>query len=412
MKKTIIVLGASILILLLSAELKNSQAQSSAQFIYGAVTTTANHTFTGPIRWGTEEVLWSDIFNSTKSGNDYLPYFSHLNNNKIVVIEDARSGELLNIEVDRTFMQIHTFECQFGDISSLEVISNSRVDLQMKNNFVYRLKNGSNDVGATIRIMDEKNGLVKISWDEVKKVEFMDSPADMPDRFGDPLSGTVYTAESEYSGQIEWDQDERLTTDVLNGDRDGEDLGIPFGTIHSIIKLQDGSKVVMVTGEEFILTGSNDVNSENRGIAVTVEGIGRIMIPWEQFIKVTFNPTIRYEGPSYHDFEVAESLRGAVFTTTGEALWGGIVYDLDEAFDTEFLQGKSMETEYQIPFRNISSIMPLDDRSSLILLTGGEKLTLGSMQDVTRANDGILIIGDDSPLIKIGWEEVLEVRFK
>jgi hypothetical protein len=292
------------------------------------------------------------------------------------------------------------------------VVSDLRVDLQMKNNFVYRLKNGSNDVGATIRIMDEKEGLVKLPWDAIKRVEFMDSPVDLPDRFGDPLTGTVYSAEGEFKGQIEWDQDERLTTDVLNGDNDGEDMGIPFGTIHSIVKFQEGSQVVMVTGEEFILTGSNDVNNENRGIVVTVEGIGRIKIPWDQFIKVTFDPDIRYEGPAYNDFPVAESLRGTVFTRSGQTLWGGIVYDLDEAFDTEFLQGKSMEIEYQIPFRNVGSIVPLDDQSSQIQLMSGEKLTLGNMQDVSRANDGILIIGDDSSRVKISWDEVLEVRFK
>lgn len=411
MNKIIVCLRAFAMFLPFTIMLQEGYTQSSAHFLFGIVTTTDQHSYAGPIRWGTEEVMWTDIFNSTKSGNDYLQYLQYLNN-KVVVVTDAKGRDMFSIEVEDVFRQIHTYECQFGDIRSIQVISDSRIDLQMKNNFIYHLKNGSNDVGTTVRIFDIKEGLIKLPWDDIKRVEFVDSPAELSARFGEPLIGTVHTVLGEFTGQIEWDQDERLTTDLLNGEKDGEDMEIPFGSIRSIVKHLEGSQVILITGEEFILSGSNDVNSENRGVVVTVEGIGRISVQWDQFIKVTFDPSIRYEGPTYSDFPVAESLRGTVFTRTGQTLWGGIVYDLDEAFDTEFLQGKSMEIEYQIPFRNISSIMPLDDQSSQIQLISGERLTLGNMQDVSGSNDGILIIGDDSSLIKLGWDEVLEVRFK
>ncbi len=412
MKNSITSSRVIFLLLLFTGVLNAGFAQPLNHYLFGVITTKDGLSYTGPIRWGNEEVMWTDLFNSTKSGNDYLPYFSRLDNNKVVVIEDARGGELLNIEVDQAFMQIHTFECQFGDIRSLEVISDSRVDLQLKNNFIYHLKNGSNDVGATLRIIDKKEGQVKLTWDDIKKVEFMDAPAELTERFGNPLTGTVYTMLGEFTGQIEWDQDERLASDVLNGYNDDEKMGVLLGTIHSIIKQREGSQVILVTGEEFMLTGSNDVNKENRGIVVTIEGIGRIKIPWDQFIKATFDWNTTHEGPTRCDFPEIESLRGIVFTRGGQTLSGGIVYDLDEAFDAEFLQGKTGNIEYQIPFRNISSIMPLDDLSAQISLKSGEKLILGNMQDVSRANDGILIIGDDASLVKISWDEVLEVRFK
>jgi hypothetical protein len=140
--------------------------------------------------------------------------------------------------------------------------------------------------------------------------------------------------------------------------------------------------------------------------------MGRIKVPWNAFIKVIFDGNVIYEGPGYNDFPAPESLKGSVYTKTGQVLWGGIVYDLDEAFDTEFLQGKSGEIEYQIPFRNIQSVVLVDGQSSEILLKNGTKLTLGGMQDVSGQNDGILIIGDTSSLTRIGWDEVMEVRFK
>ncbi len=385
--------------------------QSSGYYLFGIVTTTDNHSYTGPIRWGNEEVFWTDIFNSTKTGRDYLQHLVQ-NNNTMLSIENKDHQELLTVQVDDAFSQIHTFECQFGDIQSIQVISNSRVDLQLKNNFVYHLKNGSNDVNTTIRVIDENSGLIKVPWDNIDRVEFLDAPADFSDRFGDPLTGTVQTTQGSFTGQIEWDQDERLTTDILNGDAEHEEMGLPFGTIRSIIKHQEGSQVVMVTGDEFLLTGSNDVDSRNRGIIVTINGLGRIKIPWEAFIRVIFDKDVVYAGPGYNDFPEPETLKGTVFDKNDQIFWGAIVYDLDEAFDTEFLQGKSEEIEYQIPFWNIRSVTPMDDESSGVLLKNGEKLILSNMQDVSHRNEGILIFEDISSIIKIDWGEVMEVQFK
>ncbi len=411
MKKIITLRKALLPIILAVGFAGNGFAQTSSPFLFGIVTTADHQTYTGPIRWGNEEVMWTDIYNSTKTDNDYLQNLKQINN-KVLIIQDEDQSELLSIEVNDALSQIHTFECQFGDIRSLSVISNARVDLRLRNNFVYHLRNGSNDVGTTIHILDGREGHVRLSWDQIRNVEFMDSSPDLKDRFGDPLTGTVYSTQGEFSGQIEWDQDERLTTDILNGDDESEEMELPFGTIRSIVKEKEGSQVVLVTGNEFFLTGSNDVNSENRGIIVTIIGLGRVEVPWIAFVKVIFNEDVAFEGPGYHDFAAAEALKGTVYNKKGEAVSGGIVFDMDEAFDTEFLQGKSGEIEYQIPFRNIASVVPLDEKSSEVMLTNGKTLTLSNMQDVSRANNGILIFEDTSSLIKINWADVMEVRFR
>lgn len=411
MKKNAYFFRSFILVIFSAFFANEAFSQSSIHFLYGCVTTTGNQTYTGPIRWGDEEVLWTDIFNSTKTANDYLQYLKKISN-KVLVIESENQRELLSIEVDDAFSQIHTFECRFGDIRSLQVISSMRVDLRLKNDFVYHLRNGSNDVGTELQVLDENLGRVKLPWDKIRKVEFMEAKTASTEWFGEPLTGTVHTIRGTFSGQIEWDQDERLTTDILNGETENEKMGIPFGTIRSIIKQEDGSQVVMATGDEYLLRGSNDVNSDNRGIIVTIKGLGRVEVPWEAFVKVIFNDDIPFEGLGYTDFSAAEPLKGTVYTRQGTVLSGGIVFDMDEAFDTEFLQGKSNEIEYQIPFRNVATIVPLDERSSEITLQNGEKLTLGNMQDVSRANDGVLIYQDTSSLIKINWFDVMEIRFR
>jgi len=40
--------------------------------LYGTVTTTSDHEYTGLLRWGTEEAFWDDLFNSAKGDLPYL----------------------------------------------------------------------------------------------------------------------------------------------------------------------------------------------------------------------------------------------------------------------------------------------------------------------------------------------------
>jgi hypothetical protein len=47
-----------------------SAAQSVDGYLYGKVYTDQN-TYEGALRWGTEEVFWTDLFNASKRNNDY-----------------------------------------------------------------------------------------------------------------------------------------------------------------------------------------------------------------------------------------------------------------------------------------------------------------------------------------------------
>ena len=48
-----------------------AQAQDTG-FLYGKVTTIDNKEYTGAIRWGKEEVYWTDMFNASKEENENL----------------------------------------------------------------------------------------------------------------------------------------------------------------------------------------------------------------------------------------------------------------------------------------------------------------------------------------------------
>lgn len=47
-----------------------TSAQETSGYIYGTITT-YNSSYTGQIRWGTEEAYWNDLFNSEKVGDEY-----------------------------------------------------------------------------------------------------------------------------------------------------------------------------------------------------------------------------------------------------------------------------------------------------------------------------------------------------
>jgi len=408
MKNLILIICAT----LFACIAQTTVAQSDEGFIFGTITTIDEDTYTGPIRWGKEEVYWTDFFNSTKVNNDYLKYLTDEDMNNMS--NNTWWEEFLNIHIENYSWDDHThsFACQFGDIRSINLIGRSSVEVELKNGFVYKLKGGSNDIGATVRIIDQDAGKMKIEWDRIDKVEFTSTPENLLKSFGDPLYGTVETLEGTFTGQIQWDHDERLTTDELDGDTRDGDMSVSFGKIKSISKEGKGSLVVLNSGKEIYLSGSNDVDSDNRGIIVTVEGIGRVDIDWESFRKVSFEEKVLSSGPPYASFTEPNHISGTVHTVDDISVSGMIVFDLDEVWDIEVLHGKDGDVEYQIPFRNVKRIIPKNYKYSKVEFRNGEEVVIGGMQDVSDKNDGLLVFeGEDDP-VYIPWEEVEEVVFK
>jgi len=163
---------------------------------------------------------------------------------------------------------------------------------------------------------------------------------------------------------------------------------------------------------EFFLRNSNDVNYQNRGIQVGIEDVGIVDLGWRDFESITFFHDGQ-SGMSYNDFKTPTGLKGTVRVIDDSNVSGMIVFDLDEAWEYEFLDAKDDNINYKIPFRYIKKISPKNYNYSRVELRSGKTLLLDDMRDVTEENAGVLIFerGSKEP-VYIVWKKIEEITFE
>lgn len=384
-----------------------AKAQSPEVFIYGKVHT-GDQVYQGVLRWGNEEILWIDHFNAVKSKNDYYQRFdTEKKDNSDWFSFDWRLSSIW--ENKSTIFQ---FTCQFGDLKQLTVSRGEDVNLTFKNGVEIKVNgSGYNDIGSAIHVYDEELGTIDIRWERIKKIEFFQAPTSLKFRER-PLYGKVETSrKGTFTGFIAWDKDERIGSDKLNGkSRDGS-MDIPFSDISTIEKRYDGSQVALKSGQEYFLTGSNDVNSSNRGIVVYLDGVGAVEIPWREFKSITFIPAPQTL-PSYKSFEAPKMLSGKVITYDDREVPGNLIYDVDETWNLEMLEGMDDELKYIIPMRNIKSIRPKNFNYSMVAVRNGDPLLIGGVRDVSADNAGVLVFTKNSKEPEhIAWRKISEIIF-
>ncbi|MEQ9426014.1 MAG: hypothetical protein RJQ09_16430 [Cyclobacteriaceae bacterium] len=402
------------LLALTLAGFQSALAQNDEGFIYGKITTIDDEIYEGPMRWGKEEVYWTDMFNAGKRENENIDYLSR--DERDILRDHKRRSRShwggLNFDWswdwDDDFT--HQLSIQFGELKALYVTGRERLDVELQGGMIYEITgNGYNDIGAKIRILDNELGELEMRWSRIDKIEFMPTPSKLNQKFGEPLYGTVETRNGSFTGFVQWDHDERVSTDKLDGDTRDGDMSIEFGRLKSIERDGNGCEIELQSGRTMFLRGSNDVDYDNRGVIVTTD-YGRIDIEWREFLKVTFQKAPG-SGPSYASFSDQKELTGSVMTRGGKTLKGKIVYDLDEAYDFEVLQGDFEDMEYIIPFRNISKITPRGYDESIVELKNGQTLRLEDGIDVSEENNGILVFQDKNNPIYVEWQDVDEVTF-
>lgn len=382
---------------------KQGVAQNPGEYLYGMVTTHSGEQYTGFMRWGKEELFWHDIFNSEKLPNSHHEkYVKHQEESKWSNFD----WNFRSIWEDKYRETSHTFACYFGDISALYLFNDQKVKLELKNGEVIMLKGGSNDIGTVINLHDFEFGNAKIAWSKIRSIAFKEAPSNLKIPYGKAIYGLVSTKRgSSVTGFVKWDMDERCADDMLDGDSNIGDQSIPFGKIKSIKKKGDGAMIVLMSGREIFLKNSNDVNSSNRGIEVFADGIGSQKIPWSDFVQLDMIECSN--GINYSDFALPEAIKSEVLTFDGNHHLGLTVYDIDEAWQVEFLDGADENIEYQIPFRYIKMIRPKNKSFSLVYLKNGDDLLLGDRQDVSFNNDGLLVFkrNKKEPMY-ISWEQI------
>ena len=393
-------------------------AQADTEFIYGKVTTFLGDTYEGQIRWGNEEAFWTDRFNANKEYNHNIDFLSDdeiiqlKKEKKQLKRQEWRTLDDSYIRNDKSeYAFLHQFSCQFGEIKTIKMTRWQKVELQLRDGSKVTVSGkGTNDIDTPISIYDKKKGLVEIEWMEIDKVEFLKEPNQFKSAIGDPLYGTVYTSEGAYSGTIEWNTAVRVTSDELNGEQKTGNFKASFAKIRVIQPHRAGSLVTMENGERIYVFGTNDVNSKNRGIIVTNDEIGHINVDWSNFERVEFRPK-KKNGKGYGQFKKPREISGTVKTKEGKSLKGKIVFDLDEQYDYEVLNGGSGKMFYEIPFRNIKRILPHSDSNCMVELKSKKQIQLRDSQDVSFKNEGLLVFQDSTNPIYVSWREVEEVVF-
>ena len=308
----------------------------------------------------------------------------------------------------------HQFSVQFGEIQQIKRKNSSKVYITMRDGETIKLNgSGYNDIGSKIRIYDDEIGKIELDWSDVETVDFKATPKNLESVIGEPLFGKVESWTGTYEGYIIWDKDERVTSDKLDGETRDADMSIEFGNISSIKQRGNSSEVTLKSGRTYRMGDSNDVDNGNRGVIVAMPGKGRVVVDWDDFDKVTFMKAPNVEMKSYNSFSKPEKIYGTVTTEDGKNYTGNIVYDLDETYSYEILDGQIKDTAFEIPFRTIKSIQPRGGDESMVILKSGEKYELDESQDVNERNTGILVFdkGENDP-IYIFWEDVKLIELK
>ncbi len=398
----------TILAVIFGLAASGSTADSSAR-VYGKITTTDGDVLEGLIRWDKNEACWVDILNGNK---DLESKNRHRSTD-----ERRKKVKIFGLQIGETYEFGNSAESgmRVGHIRSIIPEDDDVARIILKSGKEVELSGGSTDIGEDIReliIEDKSEGEVELSWDELERVDFMDTPRDLNSTFGDRLYGTLTTRRGdEFTGFVCWDVDEVFTTDVLDGEDGGKTRKIKFGKIASIERYSSsGATVKLTAGDEFVLRGTNDVDQSNSGIIISDPSFGQVTIQWDEFEKLVFKP-LPTSLPGYSFFDGGRQLAGTVTTEEGDTYTGDILWDSDEEFTWEVLNGDSRGIEFDIELGSVKSIEKASGRSSEVTLQDGRVYRLRGSNDVDEDNKGIRITQKNGDDVWVDWDEFAKVEF-
>ena len=384
-----------------------------AGYIYGRVTVVNGATYEGRLRWGPdEEAFWTDAFNGVKHENAWATHVpperlpKRSNQHKVFGIQIGH-GER-PIDLGRMFL------VRFGDIARIEPRGRSVVVVLKSGTEFVLDRFSSSDFDDDLRVWDATKGEVDMDSAQIRSIELM--PTGPLGEVAGRLYGTVHTKHRDFTGFVQWDREECMGTDELDGRGPEGKLSVRFDTIRSIERrTPDSSLVTQLDGREVVIGGTNDVGNGNRGVYVDDQRYGRVLVSWDAFERVDFGPA--GSGPAYGDFPPSSPITGSVTTRDGRRLTGRLVYDLDESETIETLDLPMDGVDYSIPFGMVASIVPLGAdvqgaQHPRVTLHNGEVLQPERESDVGEWNAGLLVFveGVEHPEY-VAWGEVQQVDF-
>ncbi len=375
-------------------------------YLYGTVTTKGGTEYTGLLRWGDEETFWDDLFHSAKEELPYREFAESAEEGR----QDERwwevFGRKLNIRLGMT-LESRVFIARFGDIQSIEVTGKGSAKVTMKSGSVYEVSGYANDVSAVITVRDPALGDVELEWQRIDTIVFKATPANV-EPSGARLFGTVVTESGTFEGFVQWDRQECLSVDRLDGKAEDGSMSVPMGSIRTIERRsKTSSRVTLVDGRELVLSGTNDVNDDNRGVLVEDPRYGRVEVPWSAFERVDLREPPS-SGRGYDDYPPGVALEGRVTRHDGTQLSGRLVLDLDESESWEMLNGTAFDISYNIPLERVAAIEPHGD-SAKVTLRGGEELRLEDQGDVSDRNAGVVVVSPAGDPTFVRWSDLKQI---
>lgn len=382
-------------------------------FLYGRITTLAGATWEGRLRWGgREEAFWGDYFNGRKDENSWARL---LPPEKLP--RERRPFEILGFELghrEREVDLVRHFMARFGDLARIEARGGD-VRVTLKSGAAFDLDRlEASDFDDGVRVWDLRRGVVDLDSSGVRTIELL--PAALSGAAPARLHGTVRTGRGDFTGFVQWDREDCVGTDELDGRSNAGDERIRFDSIRSIARRSpDSSLVTLLDGREIALSGTSETGDGSRGVYVDDLRYGRVLVSWSAFERVDFSPG--GSGPGYGDFPPGRPLAGSVTTRAGRRLAGRLVYDLDESETTETLDAPSQGVDYTIPFGLIASIVPAGSEEggaphARVTLHGGEELRLELEGDLGEKNAGMLVFVDGRKAPEyVPWADVGRVEF-
>ncbi len=378
--------------------------------ICGLVHTRDGETFEGSIRWDRNEAFWNDILDGTKK-REGRHWEGRRRERHINILG-------LHISWDEEDTEIKASSgIQFGYIKTLERRSRNRAILELKNGERITFYGYSTDVGSGVReilIDDPQEGEVELDWDDLDMIEFAECDPEQTTKPQRRLYGEVETRRGDiFRGFITWDMDELFYSDILDGEQRHRTRKIPFKKIKAIERRSSNSAwVYLRNGDRIRLSGTNDVDSGNRGIVVKDPNFGRVTIEWDDFDRLEFLDEGEKYLVRYDEFDKIRPLYGVVHDEDGDSYEGFIRWDDDETYTWERLNGEYRDLEVNVEFSQIAQIEKISSRSCRVTTRTGNTFKLSGSNDVNDENKGIFVTTEDGDEIELDWDDFDKVIFK
>jgi len=388
-------------------------SQSSKGFLYGTVTLKNKQSYTGQLRWDGHAGAWDDLFDAYKNEPQIQEQIDIQGYEKS---EDSDQEifefSFMKLWEDKESKSSFRFKCQYGHIDKIiDFRDNKYVTVVLKGGKRIKVRRKGNDIGEDIIMQHASMGKLEFDWKNIKEIDFLPAPGNIKKMGGDKIYGKALTVDGPLEGYVTWDFDEEaFEQDLIDGDHQKVEYNMQFGNIASIRPEREGAVVHLKNGAEVFLRNSSDVSDDNDGIFLKTEKTGMINVSWSNLIKIDFSKP-GFRSAEYKDYDAPSPIYGTVKTKEGRSYKGRLVYDLDETWNIEILDGRIKETYFYIPFYLIKSITPQNYNYSLVELTSGSSLLLGEVGDVNQGNNGVLVWLTDSKTRYIPWKQIKSVTF-